>query len=85
MRSILTNDKPIGVGRCGDLVAKTPVRMPFRRGGATLARVCVVSFLWKWNNILHKTRIIKTKGNFQILLTTCANIPVILRGHDLDW
>lgn len=52
IRSILTSDNPIGHGRCGDLVANTPVLMPFNRGGETFARTCVALFLWKWYNIL---------------------------------
>lgn len=35
--SICTRDIPIGQGRCGDLVPKTPVLTPFNLGGDTLA------------------------------------------------
>lgn len=37
IRSISTKLKPIGEGRCGERVAKTPIRSPLKRGGATLA------------------------------------------------
>lgn len=42
-----TNDKPIGDGRCGDLVANTPVFSPFNLGGETLADTCLESLRWK--------------------------------------
>lgn len=51
-----TNESPIGDGLCGDRVPNTPVLSPFNRGGATLALIWVLSFLWKWNKILEKKK-----------------------------
>lgn len=53
IRSNLTKDSPIGLGLCGDLVAYTPSDAPSIRGGCTFALHFLVSFLSKWNTILH--------------------------------